>query len=189
VWEEAQKRREYNKAASGRNNTRHNYLLHGLIRCGCGRTMVAKLANPCRYRCNSDRTYLAGLEDEQRCKEPIVNGEILKAAVWNYVCDVLFDAARFETEWHNAQNAEQDESQPKRERLELVGDLIRQREKDAEEAATALKRAKGIVLTKLQAEIDCIDHRYTQLTAERDRILTGLQQAAKFDDDTLARAL
>jgi hypothetical protein len=52
-----------------------------------------------------------------------------------------------------------------------------------------LKKAKGLVLAKLQAEMDSIDERYAKLTAEHDHLSVELQTGALFDDEALSRAL
>ena len=62
-------------------------------------------------------------------------------------------------------------------------------EQEAEETVAALKKAKGLVLTKLQAEMTSIDDRYAKLTIERDRLLDVLQSLPRFDDEALKRAL
>jgi hypothetical protein len=44
-------------------------------------------------------------------------------------------------------------------------------------------------LTKLEADMRAIDDRYARLTAERDRLLVESQNALRFDDEALKRAL
>jgi hypothetical protein len=73
--------------------------------------------------------------------------------------------------------------------LETIEELIRHCEKEAAETAVALKKAKGLVLTKLQADMDSMDVRYTKLTAERDRLSAEVRTASRLDDEVLARAL
>ncbi len=113
----------------------------------------------------------------------------LEDVVWNYVLDILTDPVRYEAERQKAQTREQDTLAPRRERLEIIHDLIKHCEQEAAETATALKNAKGLVSSKLQAEMDSIDDRYTKLTAERDRLSAELQAGVKFDDEALAQAL
>jgi site-specific DNA recombinase len=186
VWEAAQTRREHNKRISGTKR----YLLRGLITCGCGRKMAGALASPCRYRCTAASTYLYSLEDDHRsCHEKSINGDMLEAVVWQYVEDILTDTVRFEAEWHKAQEAEQDSLSPKRERLETVNALITHCEQEAAETAAALKKAKGLVLANLQADMDSIDARYDKLTGERERLVTELETGPHFDNEALARAL
>jgi site-specific DNA recombinase len=53
LWQAAQDKREYNKQMSAR-NTKNEYLLRGMIKCGCGRSMCAHMAhNRPWYRCSS----------------------------------------------------------------------------------------------------------------------------------------
>jgi site-specific DNA recombinase len=189
TWEAAQARRERNKNMSPR-NCRREYLLRGLITCGCGRKMAGKSHEPLRYVCSVYKTFIRGVENDQvNCREKSVNGNVLESVVWNYVLDLLSDPERFEAEWRKAAQAEHDNLAPKRERLDVIGDLIQHCEQEAEETAAALKKATGLVLTKLEADMRAIDDRYAKLTAERDRLLVELQRAPRFDDEALKRAL
>ncbi len=142
------------------------------------------------YRCSCDKTYLGGIEGARfDCHEKLVKDDVLEAVGWNYVLDILTDPIRFEAEWRKAQEIERDALAPKRERLEVIHELIAHCEQEAGETAAALKKAKGLVLAKLQAEMDSIDDRYAKLTAERDRLSVELQTGALFDDEALSRAL
>jgi site-specific DNA recombinase len=187
VWEAAQARREHNKRISGTKR----YLLRGMITCGCGRKMAGQVKQPrIRYRCSCYRTYLPGIENyRDDCREKSVNGDVLETVVWNYVMDILTDPVQFEAEWRKAQETEQQSLAPKRERLETIHELIKHCEQEASETAAALKKAKGLVLAKLQAEMDTIDERYSKLTAERDRLSVALKAASRLNDEALTRAL
>jgi hypothetical protein len=167
VWEAAQTRRKHNKRISG---TKH-YLLRGMITCGCGRKMSGQVHNPTPdYRCSCDKTYLYKIERARfDCHEKVVKADVIESVVWNYVRDILTNPLRFDAEWRKAQETEQDSPAPKREQLEVIHELITHCEQEADETAAALKKAKGLVLAKLQAEMDSIDDRYAKLTVERDR--------------------
>ncbi|CAG0936306.1 hypothetical protein TFLX_05174 [Thermoflexales bacterium] len=187
VWEAAEARREHNKRISGKKR----YLLRGMITCGCGRKMAGQVHNPTPYyRCSCDKTYLWKIERERfDCHEKVVKADLIEAIVWNYVLDILTDPVRFEAEWRKVQDTERDSLAPKRDRLEVINDLIKHCEQEANETATALKKAKGLVLATLQAEMDGIDDRYAKLTTERDRLSAELQAGTQFDDEALAQAL
>jgi len=189
IWEAAQERRGHNKRISG---TKH-YLLRGLVTCGCGRKMrggTCYRANHLRYRCNSDQTYFAELETEQRnCHEKTVNGKVLESVVWDYVVSILADPVRFETAWRKAQAAEQSSLAPKRERLESIHELIKHCEQEAAETAEALKKAKGLILEKLEADQDAINDRYNKLTAEREKLTAKLQGSEQFTDESFVHAM
>ncbi|MBI5567812.1 MAG: recombinase family protein [Chloroflexi bacterium] len=188
VWDAAQARREHNKRISGTKR----YLLRGLIVCDCGRKMAGNAFTPdhYRYRCNSSTTYIPGVDgDKSDCHEKTVNGAVIEAVVWDYVLNILTDRVRFEAEWRKAQQAEQDNLAPKQARLEAVNELIAHCLQEAAEIAAALKQARGLVLTNLQASMDSIDDRYTKLTAERERLLTELKTGSRLNDEALEQAL
>ena len=73
LWQAAQAQRAYNQAMSKRNG-KLDFLLRGLIFCGCGRRMVGGRTNErdktprWRYKCND--SHLPGLE-ERDCGEPV----------------------------------------------------------------------------------------------------------------------
>jgi hypothetical protein len=70
--------------------------------------------------------------------------------------------------------------------LETIDDLIAHCGREAEETATALKKAKCPVLANLPANMADIANRYAKLTTERNRLLAEVQVAAQFTDaDTL----
>ncbi len=190
LWDAAQARRERNKQMSAR-NSKHEYLLRSLITCGCGCKMTGRFCGESRrYRCHSDSSFIKGIEhDRFNCHEKTANADVLEAVVWQYVLDILTDPIRFEAEWRKAQAIEQDALAPKRDRLETIRDLIKHCEQEANETAAALKRAKGIVLAKLEADMDSVNNRYIKLTDERDRLLVELQTGARLDEGALSRAL
>lgn len=187
IWEAAQARRDHNKRISGKKR----YLLRGMITCECGRKMSGSVSGPeaARYRCGSSTVFLSKSVETADCHTKSIKADVLETVVWNYVLDLLTDPVRFEMDWRKAQALEQDGLAPKRERLETIEELIKHCEKEAAETAVALKKAKGLVLTKLQADMDSIDVRYAKLTAERDRLSAEVRMASRLDDEALARAL
>jgi site-specific DNA recombinase len=55
TWEAAQARREYNTAMAKR-NAKHDYLLRGLIKCGCQRSMYGRMVHDQRYYSCTNKT-------------------------------------------------------------------------------------------------------------------------------------
>ncbi|MBM3947029.1 MAG: hypothetical protein FJ315_06490, partial [SAR202 cluster bacterium] len=74
---------------SPRNNTRHHYLLRGLIRCpACGSRCVGSFINgKRRYRCGRIDPLESG--SGQRCGANRVEADALERAVWDAIADAL----------------------------------------------------------------------------------------------------
>ena len=87
TWEQAQNQLEANSTFSPRNNTRHTYLLRGLVHCGiCGRTYcgVTNKSGGREYQyyvCNQ-RNPTPG---EKKCSSRHVPLALLEGAVWNTI--------------------------------------------------------------------------------------------------------
>lgn len=191
LWQAAQGQKKHNQAMSQR-NAKRDYLLRGLIFCGCGRRMVGSCNGNKRYpvyvyRCNA--RHLPGLEDCV-CQEPVheVIGRKVEAWTWEMILDVMTDRDRFESALREAQQVELDALEPQRARLAVVVDLIRQCESEADEVAAALKQARGVVGAKLQADIDQTNKRYDELSAERDALQAAVN-ARVLNDADIAAAL
>jgi site-specific DNA recombinase len=92
LWERAQARRTYNRRMSKRNGKRE-YLLRGLVRCGCGGAMVGAVNNRkyTYFRCARQCQRFAGLEDKG-CHEKPVRTDTLDALTWNYVKSVMIES-------------------------------------------------------------------------------------------------
>ena len=191
LWQAAQDRKRHNNAMSRRNGKR-DYLLRGLIFCGCGRRMVGTSnGNKCYptyvYKCSV--RHLPGLEDRV-CQEPVhdVIGRKVEAWVWEEILNVMTDPVKFERALREAQQAEFNALGPQRARLGVVVDLLKQCVSEAAEVAAALKHARGVVGAQLQAEIEQINQRYDDLTAEHDKLHAAVN-ARTLNDEDIAAAL
>ncbi len=194
VWEEAQARREYNKQLSRHNKTRQ-YLLSGMIRCDCGRAVAGKYmwggaggTDLLYYQCTA-RTRRPVRLEAAKCSQSYVRADAVESAAWQYVLDVITDPARFEDELRKAQAAELDAVRPKRERLQIVRDMIAEAEAEAGKLARALSKVSGgVVGQALQRQIDDVNQRYAKLTRERDRLLAEIEGGA-LTDTQIERAM
>jgi hypothetical protein len=189
LWQAAQDRKAHNRAMSLR-NTKRKYLLRSLIFCGCGRRMVGYNANSkyrehYRYKCGS--THPLRIK-ERVCHEPVyeVIGRKFEAWVWEQILDVMTHPAAFQAALREAQKVELATLDPKRARLVVVTDLIKQCISEAAEVAAALKHARGVVGTKLQTEVDQINKRYDELNAERDALQATVDARTLSDEDITA---
>jgi len=89
IWYAAQAQLTKNSQYSSRNNTKHQYLLRGLIRClRCGATYtgMAKKGRPI-YRCR--RTDPAVSSTGVKCQPGSVRADVLEEAVWTAVSEAL----------------------------------------------------------------------------------------------------
>lgn len=197
TWERAQERRAYNKRMAQR-NCRHDYLLRGMIRCGCGKAMVGDtVRGPYSYYCcTSHYHYYAGIE-QVACSEKPVRCDAADEAAWNYILGLLKDAGAFESAIRDAQKAELDTLAPKRERLETVLSLIADCDREAKNYAQEIGRAGGAMRRALEVQIADVEKRYAALTIERDELKAQLdtqrltehaiQAALRFREDMIER--
>jgi hypothetical protein len=106
LWEMANRALDMNRRSASR-NSKHEYLLSGLIRCAtCGRVWTgtaswAYSGHPkpedrdkhkriyyYRYRCGINRR-LREERDEVGCQQKMIRASVLDTAVWQIVCEVL----------------------------------------------------------------------------------------------------
>lgn len=76
-----------NKRLNPRNNSKHEYLVGGLINCVCGQARTGDpVKNTCYYRCN-DR--LNKYPQARTCHEPGINTAVLDSVVWEQIKELL----------------------------------------------------------------------------------------------------
>lgn len=95
LFEAVQRRLEQNRDLASR-NTKHQYLLSGLVRHGCGAKMsgLTHAHGYTAYRCahvEHTKAPKTPTGDVQRCRHGYVNGEALERAVWETVTGLLRD--------------------------------------------------------------------------------------------------
>jgi site-specific DNA recombinase len=90
MWEAAQVQRYRNKQFSKR-NAKHDYLLSGLIRCGCGSALSGEyFSNHRYYSCTWRNNHHTNLE-ERKCKARSVRAEAIEADVWDSIVKIFAD--------------------------------------------------------------------------------------------------
>jgi len=169
VWELAQERRAYNSRIAKR-RTKREYLLRGIIFCGCGRHMVGTKG---RYYCTRRSHYY----EKDKCQEPLVIGKIIEPVTWDYIMRLITSPERFETNLRQAQAQELENMQPRRKELEHVNALLEKTEQEADDVARAIIKTKGLVAAKLEQQALEIDRRYQALQERRAK----LESALKFE--------
>lgn len=89
LFDKVQDQLARNKRFSARNNSKHSYLLSGIIECPCSyaRTGECVVKNNSRYyRCSDRVNNISGL---RKCYEKGVNATVLDSLVWNNVHELL----------------------------------------------------------------------------------------------------
>ena len=168
TWQIAQERRAYN-SRFGRRKMKQEYLLRGLISCGCGRHMVASSG---KYYCTRRYRTFGG----HQCREPFVNAQKVAHITWGYILRLLTNADEFEQALRDAQALAAEQQRPKQKELEHVTSLLSDTEYEAEQVAETMKKVKGIVGKKLQAQAEEIDRRYQALQARKEKLEKELAQ-------------
>lgn len=185
TWEAAQSRREYNMRSS-RRNAKHEYLLRGLIRCGCGKVMIGSFQHGQRhYRCYHQR--FRDLEGP-KCNEKCVHADPLEDFVWDYVQAVMRNSEDFEAALCAAQKAEEVSLEPKREQLAILHEQIAESETEAANLANALAQVRsGAVSKALHEKIDRLDELYAAQVKRRDELQAALA-TRKYTEENIAAA-
>jgi hypothetical protein len=180
TWELAQARQAYNSKIA-RRRMKRDYLLRGLIFCGCGRGMVGTH----RKYCCTRRYNPTG--SKEPCTEPLVRGEIIEPVTWDYIMKLVKDPHEFEAKLKQAQAKEATTMQPKQKELEHVIALLKATEKEADAIARATFTAKGIIAQKLDQQGDEVNRRYQALTKRKTELQDAL--ALELTDKTIDNLL
>jgi site-specific DNA recombinase len=178
IWETAQELRERNKQFSKR-NAKHDYLLSGLVRCGCGHAMSGEFfSHHCYYSCTWRNNHHGGLEKKE-CTGRSVRADAIEADVWESIVSLFADLDALEDLLRIAQREELAAMDPKMEELSAV-----QAETDAIEISQTLRRASGLVLKSLEQQMKEVNLRYEALCQRRE-ILQSELSAAQLTDTAI----
>jgi site-specific DNA recombinase len=184
LWNATQERNKANKHLSKR-NCKHNYLLRGMVFCGCGHAMVAntRVWGATYYRCTATVRYIPGVEPKS-CSEKSARGEILDYLVWNDIYELMTDPAKFGQLLQESKRHQQDILKPKRDELETVNALIARKEEEALKCARALKDSPGgAVEQALRRDADRINQEFKGLNQRREELLGALDTQVLTDQD------
>lgn len=173
IWETAQELRERNKQFS-RRNSKHNYLLSGLIRCACGKAMSGEFfSNHQYYTCTWRNNHHAKLE-ERTCKARSVRADAIEVDVWESIVSLFANLDALEEHLRIAQQEELAAFDPKVEELTAVEAMVIQTEADALEIGLALRRASGLVAKSLEQNMNEVNLRYDALCRRRETLQSEL---------------
>ncbi len=191
TWELAQVQRERN-SRKARRNGKYNYLFTGIIQCGCGYSMTghtrykdsASKEKPYYYYyCNRTVNYYSGLE-ERECLEKSIREDVLAAAVWDVMTNIITNPAEFKEKLLEAQQVELEDQKPKQAELTAVESLIVEAESEAAQLAMAITKATGLVERVLQDKITALNERYEALQARKDELEAALANR-RLTDETI----
>jgi len=98
----------------------------------------------------------------------------IPAAAWDAILDVLMNPTELEAKLREAQQAELEALEPRRAELATVEALLAEAEKEAEQLATAITKATGVVSRVLEEKTATLDERYQALKARRDELKAAL---------------
>ncbi|MBX3057465.1 MAG: recombinase family protein [Anaerolineae bacterium] len=183
TWELAQGRKVENKAKAAR-NTRHDYLLRGLLRCGhCGApfrvlTMTKPNGTAHRYyRCGAAKggCYL------HNCEMPYFRADKVDAAVWQWLRDLLKDpeTMRAKAEAYRVQRAEA--VRPLRDRLTVIDKLLADRQQELRLAANAYLKG-GLLGEMLQEQANQLETAIAGLENDRTELVQQIEAETLTDE-------
>jgi DNA invertase Pin-like site-specific DNA recombinase len=171
VWDAAQRILEQNSEIASRNRKR-DYLLSGMVRCGCGYAMNANTHRGVSFYKCAERTVRHQSLEGRECFEPQFDAKNLEKIVWDYVRQLML--GDFEQELRKAQEAESTRNEPLLREVEILSDLIRHLEDEAANLARSLGRVSGVVASKLNEEIELVNQRHAQLIEKKAELERNL---------------
>ena len=185
TWALAQEQLAKNRERATRNNTRHEYLLRGLLVCGrCGRRLIGEWGKTGgRYTCSA--RYPRGAP--WSCDGRSVGVRQAEAAVWEYVRGLLADAALLQARYEAGRSGLAADEADVRERARLerkLGALDRevQRLIDAYQAGVIElpelqeRRQRSAEHSRfLRERLDDL-HRQQAAREQEQQVLTGLEE-------------
>lgn len=155
TWKKAQDQKTHNKAMSNRNGKR-DYLLRGLITCGCERAMCGQFGRRRgHYICTSYHLH----PTERKPHICHVRQEAIEGDLWREIEELFTDLDRLWNDLKKAQADELAQQAPKQAELEAVEVNIQQTESKAAGlvrtmAILAQTDPDGVVAKSMQVEIE-----------------------------------
>jgi site-specific DNA recombinase len=191
VFNAATQRRNDNRARSSRNRKR-DYLLSGHLRCSCGAAMsgwarwggLRADGNGrwlfLRYKCCGQRTY----KHMTTCVEGYLRADETDELVWGWLHGLLSDPARLETGLEEMGRRQAGELAPKRQRLEMLSELIDKAEGKIKRLVKAFGDTENdTVQDALQGEIRMLGRQREALMAERSLLEAEVEQKSLTEKD------
>jgi len=179
AFKAAQTRRAKNRALASRNRKRE-YLLSGLIRCSCHRTMCGNAYGEYSY-------YVCGAQSDTKhittCRETKVPSQVVDTVVWRWLYHLLKDDAALNEGLEGMAAQRETEIEPKRKRLSILSDLIAKEDRRIKRLASTVSSLEDdadeeseTALDALKAELRAAGKQRSALIAERERIMIEISQ-------------
>jgi site-specific DNA recombinase len=183
TWDAAQGQKVRNSCKAKR-NAKRDYLLTGIIKCECGRSMSgAGTQEHYYYYCSSRTSYRKA---ERPCNAKGIPAAAVEAAAWGALLERIESSETLEADLREAQRRENAEREPQRAELEAVIAMMGEAEKDAATLADSLNalgdKRKGLVAKTLQDRIDAVDARYHALAQRLDELEAALSKRRYTDE-------
>lgn len=162
TWNRAQTQREYNRLGSPR-NAKREYLMRGLLSCSCGCAFVGHFQNAHKYYICARRSNHEPHVEKIPCRARAVRASAVETIAWESITQFFKNIPELKRLLHEAQVQEAQTQEPLLQELESYKELLKECDRDAADCAAAIRRTKGRVRTKLEAEHDRINARYEDL--------------------------
>jgi len=161
TWDQAQEQRRVNRERAPRNNKRHEYLLRGLLVCGCCQVRMYGVSNHGmrRYQCPRKETLRVSPEP---CPNRTLSAAQIEEMVWQSVSELLRDP-KLLVEQYQLRAQSFDETPAKQEQRRLARKL------------QALKREEERLIDAYQAgivDLNILKERRARIAEEVSRLET-----------------
>jgi len=184
TWEHAQTQRAHNKAFSPR-NSKYDYLLRGLIRCGLCDSIYIGTFSQRRKPGINDRGRRYYRDDwvgdhhihlEGRCSNKYIRADAIEADVWDEIRELFQDPDKLWNELKAAQQNADDQLKPLRDKLQITDDFIKHFQSEADKIAAALPETEkgGAVRKSLKEKEREVNTRLDELAKQREKIIAQI---------------
>jgi len=183
LWGVTQRQLRLNRERA-RRNTKHSYLLQGLLRCGqCGyrllgggqtKTQTGKIYY---YRCGKKNT----IYGDQRCRSRYVNSGVADTKVWEAVEAILLNPDALMVGLQQRQVEAERANQSLQERLELIRDGIADCERQLARLLDLYLSDRNFPEGLLEERRKALERQKAELEHERDDLAAKLKKHAVTD--------
>lgn len=182
LWGQAQAQRGRNQVYSPR-NTKHEYLLRGLIRCGlCGMKYGGAFSKPKPQ--NPGNRYYSDIHSkarhehlEGRCNNKTVRADAIEADIWDEIKELFKDPVKLLAELKAAQQSADEQLKPLHDKLQITDDFIRHFRSEADKIAVALpdaEKGKAVWQSLKQSETN-VNARLDELARQREKLVKEIE--------------
>jgi site-specific DNA recombinase len=183
LWNAAQRQLKLNRQRA-RRNTKHNYLLSGLLRCGqCGYRLLGggqtktKTGKIYYYRCGKKNT----IYGDQRCRSRYINAGVADTRVWEAIRAILLDPDALIMGLQQGQVEAERANQSLQERVELIRDGIAGCERQLAKLLGLYLSDRDFPEELLEERRKALERQKMELEHERDDLVAKLKKRVVTD--------